>query len=196
MVIQVVHCAKEARHLFLQFERRVLGNSPIPLREHVQSLPVCPGGPGLGHPSASRLHLPSLEVLNRIEWTLPNPPSVGPGRREREFPGPRSKLGGGTEVFATPSTRPRAWSPWCWLAAGADWTLCSSRFQEPILRGCLGEGVRREAGSRGAREARPSVENGHSLPDPQCFLHLFYKHFLGLSYEAGTLLRPWGVSSH
>lgn len=94
MVIQVVHCAKEARHLFLQFERRVLGNSPIPLREHVQSLPVCPGGPGLGHPSASRPHLPSLEVLNRIEWTLPNPPSVGPGRREREFPGPRSKLGG------------------------------------------------------------------------------------------------------
>lgn len=93
MVIQVVHCAKEARHLFLQFERRVLGNSPIPLREHVQSLSVRPGGPGLGHPSASWPHLPSLEVLNRIEWTLPNPPSVGPGRREREFPGPRSKRG-------------------------------------------------------------------------------------------------------
>lgn len=191
MVVQVVNCMKEAGHLFLQFEKRVLGKSPIALRGHVQSLPVGPGGPGLGHPSASWPHLSSLEVLNRTEWTLPNPPSAGPGRREREFPGPHSDWRE-TEVSATPSTRPRAWSPWSWLAPGADPTVFSSKFQEPILRGCRrGEGA--PGGWEKGRERGKFVCEGWAFSSrptlfPSFLLRAFLGHFIRGRYPAKPLV--------
>lgn len=121
--------------------------------------PCCqPGGQGRGRPGAS-LHFvapylapqsvqDTFMELNRTEQTLPNPPSAGPGRGEREFPGPHSDWGE-TEVSTTPSTRPRAWSPWSWLAPGISPTLCSTTCQEPALKGCHGGEAAREGRKKG-----------------------------------------------